>query len=124
MKLIELQKYGKYSVILRQDDKGKALVCSPFVVAGIPEYKDGEVVSWAFGHYFEDLFNAVNFARTKTENYHPNFYRLEEIAGKAIDGLVQDDEETAYEYFANEIEMDNHEAKYFGLDIAKLENYK
>lgn len=124
MRLIELQKYGEYSVILRQDDKGKALSCSPFVVAGIPEYKDGEVVSWAFGHYFEDLFNAVNFARTKTENYHPNFYRLEEIAGKAIHGMVEQDEESAYIYFADDIEMDSHEAKYFGLDTEILENYK
>ena len=124
MKFIELQKYGEYSVILRQDDKGNPLPLSPFVVACMPNKKDGEVTDWAFGHYFEDLFNAVDYARTKTETYRPNYYRLEEIAGKAIDGLVQDDKDSAYEYFANEIEMDYREAEYFGLNAELLENYK
>ena len=124
MKFIELQKYGNYSVILRQDDKGNPLHISPFVVAGMPNYQDGEVINWAFGHYFEDLFGAVNYARTKTEIYHPNFYRLEEIASKVIDGMVELDEDFAYEYFANEIEMDSHEAKYFGLNTELLDDYK
>lgn len=124
MKLIELQKYGDYSVIVRQDDKGNPIVIEPFVVACGVNKQDGEVVDWGFGHYFDDLFEAVNYARTKTEIYHPNFHRLCEIASKAIDGLVEDDEETAYEYFANEIEMDSHEAEYFGLNPELLDDYK
>ena len=125
MKFIELQKYDNYSVIVRQDNNGNPCVIEPFVVAcGVNKDKDGEVMDWDFGHYFGDLFDAVNFARTKTETYRPNYYRLEEIAGKAIDGLVQDDEDSAYEYFANEIEMDSHEAKYFGLNTELLESYK
>ena len=124
MKFIELQKYGEYSVILRQDDNGKQVSLSPYVAAYKPNIKDGEVVDWWFGHYFDDLFEAVNYARTKTETYHPNFHRLCEIASKAIDGLVEDDEETAYEYFANEIEMDSEEAEYFGLDAELLDGYK
>ena len=92
MKLLELQKYGEYSVILRQDENGNHLLVSPFVVAAYPNIKDGEVMDWAWGHYFEDLFEAVNYARTRTETYHPNYHRLNEIASKAIDGLVQDDE--------------------------------
>lgn len=124
MKLIELQKYGDYSVIVRQDDKGNPIVIEPFVVACGVNKQDGEVIDWGFGHYFDDLFEAVNYARTKTEIYHPNFHRLCEIASKAIDGLVEDDEETAYEYFANEIEMDSHEAEYFGLNPELLDDYK
>lgn len=124
MKFIELQKYDEYSVILRQDDKGNPLPVSPFVVACMPNVKDGEIVNWAFGHYFEDLFSAANYARTKTELYHPNFHRLNEIASKAIDGLLEDDEDSAYEYFAREIEIDDREANYFGLDVEKLEYYK
>lgn len=124
MKLIELQKYGEYSVIVRQDDNGNLFHISPFVVACMVNKKDGEITDWAFGHYFEDLFDAVNFARTKTETYHPNFHRLCEIASKAIDGLIEDDEETAYEYFANEIEMDSDEADYFGLNQELLDSYK
>lgn len=123
MKFIELQKYGEYSVVLRQDDKGNPLPLSPFVAAGIPNYKDGEIESWAYGHYFEDLFNAVDFARSRGKGYM-QYPRLEEIATKAIDGLIEDDEETAYEYFANEIEMDSHEAEYFGLNTELLDSYK
>ena len=124
MKFIELQKYGNYSVIVRQDDKGNPIVIEPFVVACGANKQDGEVIDWDYGHYFSDLFEAVNYARTKTKNYHPNFHRLCEIASKAIDGLIEDDEESAYEYFANEIEIDSHEAEYFGLSVELLNDYK
>ena len=124
MKFIELQKYGEYSVIMRQDDKGNLIVIEPFVVAYKPDIKDGEVVDWAMGHYFDDLFNATDFARARGKQIPVQYYRLEEIAGKAIDGLIEDDEETAYEYFAREIEMDSDEAEYFGLDAELLDSYK
>lgn len=124
MKFIELQKYGNYSVIVRQDDNGNPCVIEPFVAAcGVNKDKDGEVIDWEFGHYFGDLFNATDFARSRGTGYM-QYPRLEEIASKAIDGLVQDDEESAYEYFANEIEMDSHEAEYFGLNEELLDDYK
>lgn len=124
MKFIELQKYGNYSVIVRQDDKGNPLVIDTFVVAcGANKDKDGEVIDWDFGHYFDDLFRATDFARSRGTGYM-QYSRLEEIASKAIDGLVEDDEDTAYEYFANEIEMDSHEAEYFGLNAELLNDYK
>lgn len=123
MKLIELQKFGNYSVILRQDDSGKPLVIDPFVAACNPNIKNGEVIDWDYGHYFNDLFVAVNYARVKGKEVL-DFYRLTEIASKAIYGLIQDDEDSAYEYFASEIEMDDHEAEYFGLDIDLLDKYK
>ena len=124
MKFIELQKYGSYSVIVRQDDNGNPLAVEPFVVAYKPSIRDGKIVGWAMGHYFGDLFNATDFARARGKRIPVQYYRLEEIAGKAIDGLVQDDEDSAYEYFANEIEMDSNEAEYFGLDKELLDSYK
>lgn len=123
MKFIELQKFNEYSVILRTDDKGKPIAIEPFVAVCKPNIKDGEVVDWWFGHYFSNLFDAVNYARTRGLGAI-NYYRLEEIASKAIDGLIEDDEESAYEYFAKEIEIDYHEAKYFGLDENLLDRYK
>lgn len=124
MKFIELQSYNDYSVVLRIDENGNPLVVNPFVVAYKPNIKDGEVVEWAMGHYFDDLFNATDFARARGKRIPVQYCRLEEIAGKAIDGLIEDDEETAYEYFAREIEMDSDEADYFGLDKELLESYK
>ena len=125
MKFIELQKYGEYSVIVRQDDKGNPIVIEPFVVAyRASKDKDGEVVEWAMGHYFDDLFNATDFARARGNHIPVQHYRLEEIAGKAMDGLIQDDEESAYEYFAREIEIDSDEADYFGLNQELLDSYK
>ena len=124
MKLIELQKYDDYSVVLRTDEKGNPLIVNPFVVAYKPNIKDGEVVDWSHGHYFDDLFNATDFARARGKQIPVQYYRLEEIAGKAIDGLVLDDEDSAYEYFANEIEMDSDEADYFGLNKELLDSYK
>ena len=124
MKLVELQKYGNYSVIVRQDDKGNPIVIDPFVVAcGVNKDKDGEVMEWDFGHYFEDLFRATDFARSRGTGYM-QYPRLEEIASKTIDGLIEDDEETAYEYLAREVEMDSHEAEYFGLNAELLDDYK
>ena len=124
MKFIELQNYDDYSVILRLDEKGNLLPVEPFVVAYEPNVKDGEIIGWVSGYYFQDLFDAINYARTKLELYHPNYYRVCEIASKAIDGLVEDDEETAYEYFAREIEMDSQEADFFGLNKELLDDYK
>ena len=124
MKFIELQNYDDYSVILRLDENGNALSQEPFVVAYKANTKDGEIIDWAHGNYFNDLFDALNYARTKLELYQPNYYRLCEIASKAIDGLIEDDEETAYEYFAREIEIDSHEADYFGLNKELLDDYK
>lgn len=124
MKYIELQKYGEYSVIVRQDDNGNLIAINPFVVAYGANKHNGEVVDWGLGHYFDDLFNATDFARARGKQIPVQYYRLEEIAGKAIDGLVEDDEDTAYEYFANEIEMDSDEAEYFGLNAELLDSYK
>lgn len=46
--------------------------------------------------------------------------RLAEIATWAIDGLMQDDEESALEYFTDTLELTEEEAKYFGVDFDKL----
>ena len=124
MKFIELQRYGHYSVVIRQDDKGNPCVIEPFVAAcGVNKDKDGEIIDWDYGHYFGDLFHATDFARSRGKGCI-QYFRLEEIASKAIDGLVQDDEDSAYEYFANEIEMDSHEAECFGLNNERLDDYK
>ena len=124
MKLVKLQEYGNYSVVVRQDGNGNPIVVQPFVVAYGVNEQNGEVIDWTYGHYFDDLFNATDFARARGKNIPVQHYRLEEIAGKVIDGLIEDDEESAYEYLAREIEIDYDEAEYFGLDAKLLSEYK
>ena len=124
MKLVKLQEYGNYSVVMRQDDNGNPIVVQPFVVACGVNEQNGEVIDWAYGHYFDDLFNATDFARARGKNIPVQYYRLEEIAGKAIDGLIEDDMESAYEYLAREVEMDDKEAEYFGLNPELISEWK
>ena len=67
--------------------------------------------SWSQGHYFEKLVDAMEFIRMKQGK--PNWYRMDEIASKAIDGLIEDDPYEAEEYLRNEIEITDEEAEYF-----------
>lgn len=124
MKLIELQSYGDYSVVMRQGDDGNPIATQPFVVAYKVNKQNGEVTDWGIGHYFNDLFNATDFARARGKNIPVQHYRLEEIAGKVIDGLIEDDEESAYEYLAREVEINYDEAEYFGLDSELISEWK
>lgn len=43
--------------------------------------------------------------------------RLEEIATRALHALVEDDEETAREFFETELELDEEEMEYFGIEF-------
>lgn len=69
--------------------------------------------SWAQGHYFEDITKAVRWIQNKIDVVP--FLRLEELASKAIDGLIEDDPYEAAEYFENEMEMTDEEIEYFGI---------
>lgn len=75
--------------------------------------------SWSQGHYFDTLEKAMEYIRTKQGK--PNWYRMDEIASKAIDGLIEDDPYEAEEYLRNEIEITEEEAKYFCIvDTMKM----
>lgn len=49
--------------------------------------------------------------------------RLIEIAQLAIDGLLCDDEDSAMEYFADTMELSEHEAKFFGINPDEMKTY-
>ena len=70
--------------------------------------------AWTTGYYS----NIFAFAKAIT-NYDKEgvigFYRMSEIASKAIDGLIEDDPYEAAKYFENEIEMTDEEIEYFGI---------
>ena len=69
--------------------------------------------SWSQGHYFEKIEDAIEYIRQVQGK--PNWYRLDELASKAIDGLIEDDPYEAAEYFENELELTPEEIEYFGI---------
>lgn len=80
-----------------------------------------------FGDYWnasreEALFLTVDLFRCKTEENYISYSRMSEIATKLKDGLLEDDEESAMEYFENEVEMTGYEMEYFGIKERECEN--
>lgn len=101
-----IAEYGQYAVIKRDTD------FEPYVVAWCLQ-DDG---MWEHGHYFSDLFDAVDYAKSQADEGRISYNRMSEIATKAIDGLFEDDSESAYEYCKDEIEMTEEEMDYFGVE--------
>ena len=63
----------------------------------------------------------IELFRYKTEeNYIPR-WRLEELATLFKDGLVEDDEESAMEYFDEVCEMTESEKEFFGIETESEE---
>ena len=74
---------------------------------------DSESKTWGQGHYYDTISEAMRFIQSKIDVVP--FYRLEELASKAIDGLIEDDPYEAAVYFEHEMEMTEDEIEYFGI---------
>ena len=84
--------------------------CQPWVAAwGYNKEKS----YWNQGHYFEKLEDAIEYIRTKKG--YPNWYRMDEIATKTIDKLIENDPYEAEEFLREELELDDDEVEYFGI---------
>lgn len=112
------------------DDQRTALIIDNeafpfFIVNGYNGETEGDNLwAWTVG-YYDDIFK---FAKAIT-NYCKEgvgWYRLDEIAAKAIDGLIEDDPYEAEEYLRNEIEITYEEAVYFGIGetLDMIKGYK
>lgn len=110
---------GNYALIRRGSEMTQYAV-----VNGL----DKERGDWAwtvsytdFGKYssvteIEALQEMIEVFRYKTEeNYIPRC-RLEELATQFKDGLIEDDEESAMEYFDEICEMSESEKEFFGIE--------
>lgn len=118
MKYEKIFEKGKYALILRNENLDEYAV-----VYGLNE-KTGEwshtVGYWNFGTHFgllkiEALQKAIECFRNRTEINYIHRNRLEELATKLVDGLMQDDKESAMEYFKEECEMEEYEMGFFGI---------
>ena len=112
-----LEEYPEINYVLLKRDTN----FQPFIAAW--DY-DKETVSWRNGHYFQDLLSAARYIQMLIDdkNHKINWHRMCEIASKAIDGLREDDEETAQEYCREVIEMDEDELEFFGLNESEDED--
>ena len=64
----------------------------------------------------EALFLALDYFRMRTETDYIPRCRLEELATKFQDGLIEDDKESAMEYFDEVCEMTESEKEFFGIE--------
>lgn len=124
MRCEKLLQKRNYALILR-----KASLDEYAVVYGLNE-ETGEwnhtVGYWNFGKYSrldqaKALQKAVECFRAKTEDDYISRYRLEELATQFKDGLLQDDKESAMEYFTEECEMTDYEMEFFGIETESVE---
>ena len=96
----------QYAVVYCLDNVNKCWGCTV-------DYTD-------FGKYsslteIEALQYMIELFRMKTEeNYIPRC-RLEELATQFKDGIIEDDKESAMEYFEEVCEMSENEKEFFGI---------
>ena len=72
----------------------------------------------------EALFKALDYYLMRTNENHISWTRMSEIATVLKDGLIEDDEEEAYQYMADVAELSDIEAEYFGLDMEQYRDAK
>ena len=91
-------------LLARFTEKGTDFICCTNYVE-----KNGKG-SWDSGEYFESLDSAMDCFHNRMPRK-----RLEEIASLVIDGLMEDDKETAFEYLTETVRLTNFEARWLNL---------
>ena len=114
----------KYNIILRNGRYALLEMETQYVVAcGFDETNQ----QWAQGYYYTHwntseivkqrmLSAALECYRNLTETDYITRCRLEELATLFKDGLIEDDEESAMEYFDEVCEMSDEEKEFFGIE--------
>ena len=122
----------KYNIILRNGRYALLEMETQYVVACGFDETQPEGSQWSQGYYYTHwntseivkqrmLSAALEYYRTLTETDYIPRCRLEELATQFKDGLIEDDEESAMEYFDEVCEMENHEKEFFGIGIEREE---
>ena len=123
----------KYTVLLRNEKYALLEMETQYVVACGFDETLPENQQWAQGYYYTHwntseivkqrmLSAALEYFRTLTEeNYIPRC-RIEELATKFKDGLLEVDKDFAMEYFDSECEMEDYEKEFFGIKTESEED--
>ena len=117
----------KYNIILRNGRYALLEMETQYVVACGFDETQSEGSQWSQGYYYTHwntseivkqrmLSAALEYYRTLTETDYIPRYRLEELATQFKDGLIEDDEESAMEYFDEICEMTDEEKEFFGIE--------
>lgn len=122
----------KYNIILRNGRYALIEKENEYVVAcGFDETQE-EGSQWTQGYYYTHwntseivkqrmLSAALEYYRTLTETDYISRCRLEELATQFKDGLIEDDEYEAMEYFDEVCEMTESEKEFFGIETESEE---
>lgn len=73
--------------------------------------------SWWHGNYFATISEAMRYIQEKLDKYNNRicYSRMDEIATKTIDKLIENDPYEAEEFLREELELDDDEVEYFGI---------
>lgn len=111
VRFVEIAKYGKYTVVMRLNDKKEKVSCEPYVVA-----RNVGENGWDNGAYFSDLSTAIHYAELLDNGIlvHKtgllSYNRLVQICRDVIRGLYMDDAESAEEYLSTYCMTDKEKA--------------
>ena len=122
----------KYNIILRNGRYALLEMETQYVVACGFDETQSEGSQWTQGYYYTHwntseivkqrmLSAALEHYRTLTETDYIPRCRLEELATQFKDGLIEEDEESAMEYFDSECEMSESEKEFFGIETESEE---
>lgn len=122
----------KYNIILRNGRYALLEMETQYVVACGFDETLPENQQWESGLYYSHwnksatekqrmLSNALEAFRIRTEKDYIHRNRLEELATKFKDGLMETDEDFAMEYFDSECEMTDEEKEWLGINIGSEE---
>ena len=114
----------KYNIILRNGRYALLEMETQYVVACGFDETQSEGSQWSQGYYYSHwntseivkqrmLSAALEYYRTLTETDYIPRCRLEELATQFKDVLIEDDEESAMEYFDEVCEMTDSEKEFF-----------
>ena len=117
----------KYNIILRNGRYALLEMETQYVVACGFDETQSEGSQWSQGYYYTHwntseivkhrmLSAALEYYRSLTETDYITRCRLEELATQFKDGLIEDDEESAMEYFDEVCEMEDYEKEFFGIE--------
>lgn len=120
----ELLRYKCRSLVEILDENGNT---TKFVVCSCFNEKKPMGEKWQWGHYFElwngtreEMMKAATMYLYDIESKTIPYSRLEELATKFKDGLLEDDKDEAMEYFKGKCEMTPKELEFFGLKEDKF----